>query len=473
MRRKEAGFVAAQAAIFVGVIALVALPAQSANQIQAETTSTSSGGQLAFLSGVSPQGLQLRVMLNSSSVQSHGLLRASVEVLNTVDRNVSFSGVPENQNISEWNGDDYFCPASFLLGFAVFQGHFAAGNISSAGPPLKIVPESVVYCAPSPIPFGAVTFLPGGDRAVVGSGVFADQATLQLNATTKYFNSRLLAGSGGEIDLGAGPGLVGYWNYSVPAADDMNFTSPGFVYFPPGEYTIAAADDWDQYVYATFVVEPSPPAVTFSSGATPDGLQLELTLNATTMSSDGAITGQMRVVNTLDQNVTVSVAQSQNLTTWSSYTDVCPSGYFMGYAVFPGHFTAGNISSAGPPLEMVPGDTGIICPPSAYLPPNPQSSSQITFLPGPALQTRANETFDIETVSGSFITPSFLVPDQLSVTTIFSDTQESCGCATPGLVGYYQDIGNGIFFPFSHGEYTLVAWDDWNQYVYVTFVVQG
>jgi hypothetical protein len=253
----------------------------------------------------------------------------------------------------------------------------------------------------------------------------------------------------------------------------MNFTSPGFVYFPPGEYTIVAADDWDQYVYATFVVEPSPPAVTFSSGATPDGLQLELTLNATTMSFDGAITGQMRVVNTLDQNVTVPVVQSQNLTTWSSYTDVCPSGYFMGYAVFPGHFTAGNISSAGPPLEMVPGDTGIICPPSAYLPPNPQSSSQITFLPGPALQTRANETFDIKTAAGSFITPSYLVPDQLSVTTILSNTQENCGCVTPGLVGYYQDIGNGIFTPFSHGEYTIVAWDDWNQYVYVTFVVQG
>jgi hypothetical protein len=470
MKRKEGAFVVAQAAIFVGVIALVALPAQSVNQVQVETTSTSSGGQLAFTSGVSPQGLQLRVMLNSSSIQSHGVLRASVEVLNTVNRNVSFSAVSENQNFSEWNGDDYFCPASFLLGFAVFQGHFAAGNISSAGPPLRVVPDFIVFCGSTPFS-GAVTFLPGGDRAVVGSGAFANQDTLQLNATTKYINGKELAGGGGEFQGGASPGLVGYWNYSVPAADDMNFTSPGFVYFPPGQYTIVAADDWDQYVYATFVVEPSPPAITFASGATPDGLQLELTLNATTMSSDGAITGQMRVVNTLDQNVTVSVAQSQNLTTWSSYTDVCPSGYFMGYAVFPGHFTAGNISSAGPPLEMVPGDTGIICPPSVYLPPNPQSSSQITFLPGPALQTRANETFDIKTFSSSFMTPSFLVPDQLNVTTILSNTQESCGCTTPGLVGYYQDIGNGIFVPFSHGEYTIVAWDDWNQYAYATFVV--
>ncbi len=255
MKRKEQAFLVAQAAIFVGVIALVALPAQSANQMQAATTSTSSGGQLAVLSGVSPQGLELRVMLNSSSVHSHGVILASVEVLNTVNRNVSFSGVSENQNISEWNNDDYFCPASFLLGFAVLQGHYAAGNISSAGPPLRVVPESVVFCALSPIS-GAVTFLPGGDRAVVRSDTGSYQATLQLNATTKYINCKGFSGGGGECDLGTGPGLIGYWNYSAPAAGDMNFTSPGFVYFPPGEYTIVAADDWNQYVYATFVVQP-------------------------------------------------------------------------------------------------------------------------------------------------------------------------------------------------------------------------
>jgi hypothetical protein len=266
MKRKEGAFVVAQAAIFVGVIALVALPAQSANQMQAATTSTSSGGQPAVLSGVSPQGLQLRVMLNSSSVQSHGVVLASVEVFNTLDRNVSFSGVSENQNISEWSYDDYFCPASFLLGFAIFQGHFAAGNISSAGPALKIVPESVVFCALSPIS-GAVTFLPVGDRAVVRSDTGSYQATLQLNATTKYINCKGFSGGGGECDLGAGPGLVGYWNYSVPAAADMNFTSPGFVYFPPGEYTIAAADDWNQYVYATFVVQPPGASSTTSTAA--------------------------------------------------------------------------------------------------------------------------------------------------------------------------------------------------------------
>jgi hypothetical protein len=200
-------------------------------------------------------------------------------------------------------------------------------------------------------------------------------------------------------------------------------------------------------------------ALVFASPVSAQGLELDLTLNATAMRFNVAIAGQVTVVNTLNQNVTISVAgRSQNLTTWSSYINVCPSDNFMGYVVFPGRVTSGNVSSVGTPLRLAPNDTGLYCA--------PEEASEVTFLPG-ASQTRANETF-----VGN---PPFsgLVPDQLNVTTTFTNKQESCGCATPGLVGYYQDVGNGIFFPFSHGEYTVVAWDDWNQYVYVTFVAQG
>ena len=103
------------------------------------------------------------------------------------------------------------------------------------------------------------------------------------------------------------------------------------------------------------MVGPLPQTTTFASGASPDGLQLELSLNATTMTSDGAIIGQVAVVNTSDQNVNVStLGRSQNVTEWSNYINVCPSDYFMGYAVFGGHFTAANISSAGTPRNMVP-----------------------------------------------------------------------------------------------------------------------
>lgn len=238
MRRKEAGFVAAQAAIFVGVIALVSLPVQSTNGV--------------------PQGLQLRVTLSSSSVQSHGAISARVEVFNTLDRNVSFSGLVQNQKISGWNGYDYLCgnPTSSVLGFALFRGHFAAGNISAAGQPLQLAPPEVVLCPFSPIA-RAVTFLPEGDHAVVTTDMASGPLTVSVNATTGYCNAQKFSGGGGDVTCPANLGLVGYWNDSVTAPGNLNFTSPAFVYFPPGEYTMEAADVWNQYVYATFVVQPT------------------------------------------------------------------------------------------------------------------------------------------------------------------------------------------------------------------------
>jgi hypothetical protein len=194
----------------------------------------------------------------------------------------------------------------------------------------------------------------------------------------------------------------------------------------------------------------------FASPVSAKGLQLDLTLNATAMRFNGSITGRVTVVNKSDRNVTlsVSVAQSQNLTTWISYISVCGFWDFMGYAVFPGHFTAGNISSAGSPLQLA-------VPVVLYCG-GPTDPTQVTFFPG-ASQTKANET-DFGTISG-------LVPSRLNVTTILSYRQQTCGCENPGLVGYY-DTGSGTLVPFSPGEYTILAWDDWNQYVYVTFVVE-
>jgi hypothetical protein len=34
----------------------------------------------------------------------------------------------------------------------------------------------------------------------------------------------------------------------------LTLTSKSFSYFPSGEYTIVATDDWNQYVYAYFTV---------------------------------------------------------------------------------------------------------------------------------------------------------------------------------------------------------------------------
>jgi hypothetical protein len=78
MKRKEGAFIVATAAIVVGVLALVAFPLRSVNEGQSpmSSTTTMSGGQLAFSSEVSPEGLQLKMMVNSSSMQSDGAISA-------------------------------------------------------------------------------------------------------------------------------------------------------------------------------------------------------------------------------------------------------------------------------------------------------------------------------------------------------------------------------------------------------------
>jgi hypothetical protein len=258
MKRKEGAFIVAQAAIVIAVLAALALPLNSVGAPQSSSSSTTqTGGQLVLVSPVSPQGLQLKVALNPSSIQSRGAIRASVEVLNTLDRNVSLSGLVQNKNISDWNGDDYLCAANgptFFVGFALFQGHFAAGNISAGGQPLQLAPPMIVYCGSYPPP-GAVTFLPQGDQAVATNDLPGPYpVTVSVNATTGYCTGGELAGGSGRFDCGYNPGLVGYWNDSIPSQGDLNFTSPAFVYFSPGEYTIVAADDCNQYLYATFVV---------------------------------------------------------------------------------------------------------------------------------------------------------------------------------------------------------------------------
>ena len=80
MRRKEAGFVAAQAAIFAAVIALASLPLQSTNNTQVSTSSTVSKGPLVFTSEVAPDNLQLKMVLNATIVSPNGAIFGNLTV---------------------------------------------------------------------------------------------------------------------------------------------------------------------------------------------------------------------------------------------------------------------------------------------------------------------------------------------------------------------------------------------------------
>ena len=181
------------------------------------TTITSSknlsNGPLFYSSVVSPEGLQLHVTLNSSSMQSPGAVTVQIDLQNTLDRNVTLAALT-NQNMSGWNAEDFLCsenPSSSLVGFALFDGHFSAGNISAAGPPLQLGPPLEPPC---PFEFGIneTIFLPNSDKTMSSylgqTGVVPGfyPVTAEVNATTGY-----CFGSGTSIDCPASSGLFGYW----------------------------------------------------------------------------------------------------------------------------------------------------------------------------------------------------------------------------------------------------------------------
>ena len=226
----------------------------------ANSTSNVNEGSLLYASGVSQDGLQLKITLNSSSIQSHGALTAQIELLNTLNRNVSLP-VVTNPYTSRWDGLDFVCsanPSRSLVGFALFNGHISAADIAETGSPLQLEPPFYPPCAFRIAP-NATTFLPNSDEAVAFSDYERTQqpsypVTAEVNASTECVGSGP-SGNGGSVGCGASPGLLGYWNPGAAAGGNLSFTSPAFAYFPPGQYTIVATDDWNQYVYAYFTVD--------------------------------------------------------------------------------------------------------------------------------------------------------------------------------------------------------------------------
>ncbi len=258
---------------------------------------TSSEGPLVFVSPTSEQGLQLRVVLNSSVIPTNGTLSAQIALYNTLDKNVSVS-VTDDQQISAWNGRDFLCgwnPSGNLAGFAVFQGDVAATNLSKAGQQLELDPAVFIPC-PTEESFPAnATFFPESDRVSYAYGVAADVNPKTLGCETNGQESQCL-----------GTGLVGYWNDSVSAGGSVSwvgnfgyvgnvgFSSPAFVHFPPGEYTIVATDEWNQYVYATFVVQPpgdaSSSSTSSTAGANASVATVTVTETLTTLASQATTT---------------------------------------------------------------------------------------------------------------------------------------------------------------------------------------
>jgi hypothetical protein len=214
-------FVVLTALIVIGMMGFVILNSQTVPPVattSSHTSSTSSMGQSVSYSTTSSSGsgLRLQVTLNSSTIGSRGEIAVQIEELNTQDQNVSLIVAP-NQNISTWNGKDFFCsynPSHSIVGFALFKGPFSSENITTAGSPLQLAASSAAIPCPYSSPLNETTFLPNSDRTVSVSYYGQTQetsypVTAEANATTGYCVGSSLSG-----DCRGTSGILGYWNTS-------------------------------------------------------------------------------------------------------------------------------------------------------------------------------------------------------------------------------------------------------------------
>jgi hypothetical protein len=189
--------------------------------------------------------------------------------------------------IFAWNSYDFYCGhdgmASYVLGSALFRGHFSADNFSLAPDPLQVASFPMQSCvsmvaAQTPV----VTFSPDSDNASIsGSGIPSAPFTLGLST-----NGCTGLPHGGS-SCHSGSGLFGYWSPLV------NSSAPEpFQYFTPGEYTLAAEDLWGDRVFAYFQVTQGPsPSLAVSAQESPFSSEGHPTIGITLADfADAAIT---------------------------------------------------------------------------------------------------------------------------------------------------------------------------------------
>jgi hypothetical protein len=146
----------------------------------------------------------------------------------------------------------------FPGGYAVLPGHVTSQNVSSLWRTvLVLTPGSGDACGGPPTTRGPIMFLPEGNQAV-GTALDLSKPVAYSQVMPDRLNvtSALCTGEQGTVYVCAGslelPGLVGYYSSSTNKTNTVRITP-----FSPGEYTIVAWDDWDQYVYVNFVVQPA------------------------------------------------------------------------------------------------------------------------------------------------------------------------------------------------------------------------
>jgi len=260
--------VAALGAGYLAVNSGLQAGTSTSTSIGASTSTSSIEPTSTTASAVSSSGLELRVDLNATTMEPGSMLAANVTLLNTLNETLSLpDNAAENlmNQIFAWNSYDFSCGqdgmASYVLGSALFRGHFSADNFSLAPGPLQVALFPMQLCGSmfvtqTPV----VTFSPDSDNASIsGSGIPSAPFTLGLSTTG------CVGLPHGGSSCHSGSGLFGYWSPLV------NSSAPEpFQYFTPGEYTLAAEDLWGDRVFAYFQVTKGPsPSLAVSAQESP------------------------------------------------------------------------------------------------------------------------------------------------------------------------------------------------------------
>jgi hypothetical protein len=278
MRKASVGIILALLVVAsVGVGYLAVNPGrQPSTSISSQQTSVSTSSvktataSATATSTTSPSGLELRIALNTTTIEAGRTLGANVTLFNTLNHNLPLlARAPANStnSVEDWANYDFICanggPVSYLAGFAIFRGRFSAENLSQAPSPLQVAAQAELPCVSLLLSQDAtITFMPNSDSATIpGTGLSREPAS--LNVTTEA----CIAFS----QCHRGTGLYGYWSTSSPICCPANSTVPKlFRYFTPGEYTLAAEDIWGQKVCAYFQVAQGPsPATAVSAQESP------------------------------------------------------------------------------------------------------------------------------------------------------------------------------------------------------------
>jgi hypothetical protein len=204
------------------------------------------------------------------------------------------------------------------------------------------------------------------------------------------------------------------------------------------------------------------------------GLQLQIRMNTTMVRPGRALSVQIYPFNTLPENLTLTphYSSDSNISKWNSYDFLCGNNWaygLAGFALFRGHFSPANVSSAGSPLTPAP---PVAIPCVVLL-----SPSTVVFLP------YSNLVVGYYNFSSQ---PLGLRRAELNVTTescvALRNGGSSCGQTNATLFGYWNSstlyfdftnatINSKYFQYFPSGQYTLVAEDLWNQTTYADFRV--